>query len=601
MSIPDVGLPQQSDADAAAQIGAWLAGHCEAVPHTLGAVVVLGPADSGPFRPVAFWPVGQQGAPRLSDVAEMALEQRQGVTAPIEPDALGFAVPLELDGHLHGVLAFELAGGVDQEVKQETLQRLAEGLAWLVNWLRKSQPIPGLGAEERLMVALDAVGVVLEEESFASACRSLVTELATRLLCDRVSLGVVRAGHAKVVALSHSALTPGRVNLMHAVGAAMDEAIDQRTPIRYPAAPGDDAVVARDHARLANEHGASSVLTVPMSGARHWAGALVFERPASLPFDDADLELAQAVAAVLARILELKQLNERLLVFRAADAFLEQAGRLVGPRRVKRKLVVLALIGAAVFFSVAKGDYRVTAPATLEGSVRRTLAAPFDGYIASATARAGDNIRAGAVLASLDDRDIRLERLKWASQYAQFIKQHQEAVANRDRAKSQIAQAQYEQAQAQVALLDAQLRRAGVVAPFDGVIVKGDLSQSLGAAVKRGDSLFEVAPLGSFRLILNVDERDIADLATGQKGQLILSSLTQESFPFTVGNLTSVTTAREGRNFFRVEALIDQSAERLRPGMEGVAKVHVGEQLLIRNWTNRMVNWMRLTVWTFWP
>ena len=600
MNIPASGAQLQSDAEDSAQVAAWLAGHCEAVPFTLGGVAVLGPADSGPFRPVAFWPRGQEGAPRLADVAELALDERRVVTAPIEPASLGFALPIEIDGRLYGVLAFELSGE-NQQGRQQALNQLAQGVTWLVDRLQRRQRSQGLGAEERLMAVLDMVGVVLEEEHYEAACRSLVTELATRLLCDRVSLGVVRGKHARIVALSHSAQTPGRMNLMHAVGAAMDEAIDQRTVIRHPPAAGDEVVVTRDNARLAAEHGSASVLTVPMAGAGRWAGALVFERPGNLPFDDADLELAQSVAAVLARILELKKLNERALLLRIADSFLEQGGRLLGPRHVKRKLAVLGLIAATVFFSFAQGDYRVTAPATLEGSVRRTLAAPFDGYVATASARAGDTLRSGALLATLDDRDIRLERLKWASQYAQYIKQHQEAVANRDRAKAQIAQAQYEQAHAQVALLDAQLRRAAVLAPFDGVVVKGDLSQSLGAAVKRGDTLFEIAPLGDYRVIVNVDERDIAGVASGQKGVLILSSITQESFAFTVGNLTSVTTAREGRNFFRVEALLDQASQRLRPGMEGVAKIHVGERLLIWNWTHRMIDWLRLSIWTYWP
>jgi len=103
-----------------------------------------------------------------------------------------------------------------------------------------------------------------------------------------------------------------------------------------------------------------------------------------------------------------------------------------------------------------------------------------------------------------------------------------------------------------VTLLDEQLSRAAVKAPFDGIVVKGDLSQSLGAGVKRGDVLFEITPLESYRVIVDVDEREIADVVTGQKGILVLSSIASESFAFTVANVTSVTTAKEGHNYFRV-------------------------------------------------
>lgn len=594
------GAQLHVNADAPTQFGDWLGSQCESIPGTLGGVAVLGPPDTGPYAPVAFWPAGRSGAPRLADLAERALAERRVMAAILPPGAQGLALPIEVDGRLHGVVALELAERPEGEL-QAALQKLHLGLAWVEAWLKRQQREESVNVEERLMAVLDLVAAVLEEERFEPACRSLVTELATRLQCDRVSLGVTKGGSAEVVALSHSAQIGKRMNLMHAVGAAMDEAIDQKAVIRYPAAEGDDIVVTRDHERLATDHGSGSVLTVPMAGSGTLTGALSFERPARQPFQPAEVELAQSVAAVVARILELKKRNERHLLLRIGDSAAEQLRRLFGPRHVKRKLVVSVALLAALFFSFATGDYRVTAPATLEGAVRRSLAAPFDGYIATAPARAGDVMRAEGVLATLDDREIRLERLKWASQHSQYLKQHQEAVANRDRAKAQIMQALHEQAQAQVTLLDEQLARAAVKAPFDGVIVKGDLTQSLGSAVKRGDVLFEITPLQSYRVIVNVDEREIADVAAGQRGTLILASITRESFPFTVANVTSVTTAREGRNYFRVEALMDEANARLRPGMEGVAKIDIEERKLIWIWTHRMVNWMRLFVWTYLP
>ena len=47
------------------------------------------------------------------------------------------------------------------------------------------------------------------------------------------------------------------------------------------------------------------------------------------------------------------------------------------------------LAAAAVFFTVAHGDFRVAANARLEGAVQRVVVAPFDGFVASAQARAG--------------------------------------------------------------------------------------------------------------------------------------------------------------------------------------------------------------------
>jgi RND family efflux transporter MFP subunit len=437
--------------------------------------------------------------------------------------------------------------------------------------------------------------------TFEAAARAVVTELALRLNCERVSLGVVRGGHTQVVALSHSAQFGKRMNLIHAVGTAMDEAVDQKAVVILPLPPQAEVIVVRDHEKLARDHGCDSILTVPFNGSARFVGALTLERPAHLPFDPASVELCQSAAALLSHIFETQRLNDRSLAVRIADAARETLERLAGPRYIKTKLAFGLLLAAALFFSFASTEYRVTAPSTLEGAVRRTLAAPFDGYIRSAAHRAGDVVKKDAVLASLDDQDLRLERLRWQSQLEQYQKQYQEAVGMRDRAKAQIAMAQVEQARAQMVLVEEQLARATIRAPFDGIIAKGDLSQALGSAVKRGDSLFELTPLDAYRVIVQVDEGEIVGVRPGQKGSLVLASISDEPFEFTVRNVTPVTTSKDGRNYFRVEGDLNRVSERLRPGMEGVGKISIEERKLIWIWTHRMMNWLRLFVWTWLP
>ena len=55
-------------------------------------------------------------------------------------------------------------------------------------------------------------------------------------------------------------------------------------------------------------------------------------------------------------------------------------------------------------------------------------------------------------------------------------------------------------------------------------------------------------------------------------------------------------------NTFRVEAVLDQRpSDALRPGMEGVAKIDAGRELLVWSWSRRLVNWLRETAWTWQP
>jgi hypothetical protein len=113
--------------------------------------------------------------------------------------------------------------------------------------------------------------------------------------------------------------------------------------------------------------------------------------------------------------------------------------------------------------------------------------------------------------------------------------------------------------------------------------------------------LFEIAPLESFRVILQVDERDIAYLAEGQNGTLVLTGLSTEAVPFSVKVITPVATASEGRNHFRVEASVPGAAPLLRPGMEGIGKISVDRRSLIGIWTRSLTDWIHITVWKWLP
>jgi len=270
---------------------------------------------------------------------------------------------------------------------------------------------------------------------------------------------------------------------------------------------------------------------------------------------------------------------------------------LFGPRHPGVKLIAAVGIAAIAFLALVDADYRVTSKVVIEGSVQRALAAPFQGFVGESFARAGDRVRAGQVIAKLDDRDLRLERTRWASEAEQMARRYRQAAASSDRAAMTVTAAQEAQAQAQLALVEERIARASLTAPFDGIVVVGDLSQQLGSPVEQGKVLFEVAPLDSYRVVLQVDERDIGELSQKQRGELALAGLPFERLPFTVRQITPVSTPQEGRNHFRVEAQLDQADVRLRPGMEGVGKVEVGERRLVWIWTHAMVEWLQLAAW----
>ena len=114
---------------------------------------------------------------------------------------------------------------------------------------------------------------------------------------------------------------------------------------------------------------------------------------------------------------------ERNVGLHAYDGLHALWAKLVGRRHPGLKLTAAATLAVALFFSFASGSFRVSADATVEGQVQRAITAPMQGFIREAAKRAGDTVKAGESFGRLDDRDLKLERVRLSSQYAQYGKQ----------------------------------------------------------------------------------------------------------------------------------------------------------------------------------
>ncbi|MCP5109497.1 MAG: HlyD family efflux transporter periplasmic adaptor subunit, partial [bacterium] len=186
----------------------------------------------------------------------------------------------------------------------------------------------------------------------------------------------------------------------------------------------------------------------------------------------------------------------------------------------------------------------------------RAAVAPFNGFIETASVRAGDLVATGDEITRLDSADLVLERLRWRSELDRLKAELRAAQAKYDRSQAAFLEAQVSQAEAKLKLTNTQLARTRITSPIDGLIVSGDLSQRLGAPVQPGEVLFEVAPLDAFRLDIFVDERDMRYVDLGQSGQLALTGRPEQPLDFEISRVTPVSEIRDSTNTFRVEATL---------------------------------------------
>ena len=585
----------------------WLVIQCQTIGGVSDGVVILLKPETSVFAPVAFFPESPPDRSHLAEVSERAIKDGRGVVKPLEiaegSDAMGpryqLAYPVRVDGEIRGVVGMDIEWRAESQL-QAAMRDLQWGSGWLEVFLRRHAD-PKEGARLQTKLALDLASSLLEHPGLKEGAAAFVTELASRLGCDRVVLGILKGRQVKVCAVSHSAQFDQRANLLRAVEAAMEEAIDQAEAVVFPPERDNRAVVAHAHEHLLRESEGGSAATFPLASAGRVVAALTLERAPGYRFDAFTLEICEAVVAVAGPIIDLKIRSEQSVPVHAARSVHGLWSKLVGAGAAGWKLAVVAAAAVVAFLAFATGDFRIAANSSVEGVVQRAVTAPFNAYVKEAPYRAGNTVKAGEVIGKFDDRDLILERIKLTSQREQYIKQHREAMAVHDRAQGEMVSAQVAQSEAQLSLVEEQLARSQMVAPFDGFIVSGDLSQSLGSPVERGQVLFEIAPLDGYRIALQVDERDIAHVVLGQKGELSVTAIPGERVNFKVTNITPVNTAKEGRNFFRVEAQLESGANRLRPGMEGIGKIYVDERKLVWIWTHSLTDWLQLWIWSWTP
>jgi multidrug resistance efflux pump len=582
---------------------AWLALQCQMIEGAARGIVLLAGQTPNSYEAAASWPEGSGQSAPLAEIAELALRERRGVasgdtaTRPVDSSGMAHvAFPILSGTELQGAVAVALRSSRPEDVRL-ALRQLQWGAAWIRERLGQAHSAEQERLLDRSRAALDLLGGALGYEGFEAAAMAVVTGLAVRCKCSRVSLGI--RGNRNTVAvkvISHTAQFGQRMVLVSALGAAMDEALDQRCLVLYPG-PADQLVATSAHAELSRAQHDGQVLSIPLLVADKFVGALTFERPPGAPFEPETIELLELATSIVGPVLEEKRLNGRWLIVKVAQSLRLQLEKLIGAGHLVRKLVAAAIVGAALFLSFAQATYRVNADAQIEGLVRRAVVAPYDGFIKDATARAGDTVDQDSVLATLEDSDLLLERLKWVTERQEHLYEYDKALAARQPATINVIRSQIDQADAQIKLHDEQIARVKLRSPIAGLVVSGDLSQLIGASVQRGQVLFEIAPLDSYRVILDVDEREVGSIEPGQAGELVVSALPNETLSFVVDKITPLAEARSGRNVFRVEGRLSDNLSRLRPGMEGLGKIEIGRQNLAWIWLHPLIDWARIWSW----
>lgn len=449
----------------------------------------------------------------------------------------------------------------------------------------------------RLSSLVDLLALLGGPDRFLSLSMTFCNELASRLGCEKVSLGwLENDGCVHVKAISHTDRFERKMDAVKHIEAAMQEALDQDDELVWPAAEDTHAVV-RDHEKMAKARGIAHVCSVPLRENGGPVAVILAERQ-SVPFGEADLALLR-VACDLAtpRLADLRW-SDRWFGARWMHAARECASRWAGPDHTWSKVAAVAAALLLAILLFGRADYRIEGGFTLKAEQAVDIPALFDGYIGAVGVRLGDRVSAGQELISIDTRELRLEEAAADADHRRFVREAEKFRAENLVADTQISLALADQAKARLDLIRDRIARSSIRAPFEAIVVDGDLRERVGAPVVLGEQLFRLARLDRLYVRMEIDESQIHEIRPGMSGEIAFASQPHLKFPVQVVRVDPMALTTGQKNIFLIRCdPAGAPADWWRPGMTGVGKIDAGRRTLFWILTRRTSDFLRLHFW----
>jgi len=603
-SVGPLSAPLVSNGNVQSHLKRWLNWQCCSIDGVLQATLfTIKPASKQVYadQGQATWPSSLKPAIELLTGANSAAKKRKvtitklvGVqSAEQHLECISIPLPSKKPRYVLSILTAPQT----QKRQMELIKLINWGSHWLLE--RRSPSVDHDKGALRDVLEKTLITKCIASQSAEEMVYIVIAQIAEAYRCERVSMGLIQGDRVYVKGISGLPRFDSRMRLVRRIESAMEEANELQVRVDT-SQPQTDAPHPR-HIDLAAEH-SGKVISVLLRDTDSTLGILTLEFKATGLHDTVDVESLEPLCKQITIVLRMRLSNELSLVKQARERTGKYFHRLISPPYQLRNYVKLfvsvgslLVLLASLFF---EGEYRITSRAVIEGNDKQMVVAPYSGFIQASDVRSGDIVTKQDVIATLDVSDLQVEKDKRLSELSKVEKNYAQALAEGNRVELSLSVALRDEINAELALVDQQIERSQIRAPFSGVIVSGDLNQMLGAPVEQGDLLFELASLEQFRLILDIEERDIAQVQSGQTATLRLASIPGQSLSATLKTVLPVAVIAQGKNVFRMQAELAEISHLLRPGMQGIARISAGQRSWFWLLTHKLFHQIRIWFWS---
>ncbi len=368
------------------------------------------------------------------------------------------------------------------------------------------------------------LAAAIEMLSALDSCKNLdeAAHQTTRSLCELLSATRVvilwrhrsKSGLA-VLADSDDQPSSQQINECRMFVAAGEEIAARDSITRWSSEEFGDRHALMAVAQLAKSLSATSLTGVALSDGGGHDRAVVL---AINPTDSISTHFLDAVGPSLASKLVGIQGLQPTAFEHALRGFVDLA------HGSQRNLILAALVALGIVMLLPL-PYKISAELELQPVQHRFIAVPFDGPLESSHVRPGDIVSKGDLLATINPREVQYELASIRAELNRAVQEKKGLMVEHDFAGSKIAALESERLRLQTDLLQHRRDNLEIHSPLSGVVVSGDLKQSEGMPMSRGETLFEIAPLGEMVVEIAVPETDIVHVREGMQVDFYVHAL----------------------------------------------------------------------------
>lgn len=460
-----------------------------------------------------------------------------------------------------------------EEVVQSLLCDYSDAICFAAAIIGHNESIGDMPKVER---DLQAMSRTVDFRSARHMAFALANNLADRFGCEQTGLGLVIGNRIEVAAVSGTATfkanSPGIADMRQAMEECFD---DGHTIVSQNGHPIPEYHQRPIH-RQWSQNTRSAVCSVPLEVGGGIVAVVSLRRPVGEQFLVDEIQQISEAVAPFACPIDLYRKSERTLRKHCAQN-LSQLGRAALKPSTKLGLMMRVVgLATVVFLLFGWLPYQPKCVARIVPANMTHMQAAFDMRLSEVRAVSGQTVKKGQVLAVFDTHELELEGHQMEAERARYEAEMRNFSNLGDTANAAIAKAKSLVFKAKLRGIENRMEKCVMTAPYDGVILEGNLNRSLGQIFAQGTPVLSIAPLNECEVELSYPESVVPYVLAAKSGSFASLAQPNKSVAFELLSIDGTATVEEGKNILHARARLLSKHDGLRPGLDGIAYTDAG-------------------------